>query len=104
MHTLSQSKAARKIRVDVLLNGRPIKMELDTGASISLVNHKIWKENLGSIPLKESKVVLRVYTGHQLSVLGQTMVAVEVDGQVKNLPLVITKVSGPPLLGRLGTG
>ena len=28
------------------------------------------------------------------------MVSVEVDGQIKNLPLVITKGSGPPLLGR----
>ena len=32
--------------------------------------------------------------------LGQTIVAVEVDGHVKNLPLVVTKGSGPPLLGR----
>ena len=100
VHAMSQSKAARKIWVDVLLNGKPIKMELDTGASISLINHKLWKETLASIPLKESKVVLRAYTGHQLPVLGQTMVSVEVDGQVKNLPLVVTKGSGPPLLGR----
>ena len=100
VHAMSQSKAARKIWVDVLLNGKPIKMELDTGASISLINHKLWKDTLASIPLKESKVVLRAYTGHQLPVLGQTMVSVEVDGQVKNLPLVVTKGSGPPLLGR----
>ena len=100
VHAMSQSKAARKIWVDVLLNGKPITMELDTGASISLINHKMWKETLASIPLKESKVLLRAYTGHQLPVLGQTMVSVEVDGQIKNLPLVVTKGSGPPLLGR----
>ena len=34
VHTLSQSKAACNIWVHVLLNGRPIKMELDTGANI----------------------------------------------------------------------
>lgn len=39
-----------KIWVNVHLNGKLIKMELDTGASISLVNHKIWKETLVSIP------------------------------------------------------
>ena len=100
VHAMSQSKAARKIWVDVLLNGKPIKMDLDTGASISLINHKMWKETLASIPLKESKVLLRAYTGHQLPVMGQTMVSVEVDGQIKNLPLVVTKGSGPPLLGR----
>ncbi|KAL5517983.1 hypothetical protein EMCRGX_G003642 [Ephydatia muelleri] len=100
VHAMSQSKAARKIWVDVLLNGKPITMELDTGASISLINHKMWKETLASIPLKESKVLLRAYTGHQLPVLGQTMVSVEVDGQIKNLPLVVTKGSRPPLLGR----
>ncbi|KAL5473475.1 hypothetical protein EMCRGX_G027964 [Ephydatia muelleri] len=70
VHAMSQSKVARKIWVDVLLNGKPIKMELDTGASISLINHKMWKETLTSIPLKESKVLLRAYTGTDHGISG----------------------------------
>lgn len=40
IHAMNQSNTC-KMWVDVLLNGKPIKMELDTGASLSLVNDKV---------------------------------------------------------------
>ena len=52
----------------------PVKMELDTNASINLVYDKMWKE---SIPLVKSKVVLRAYSDPQHSVLGKIVVTVE---------------------------
>ena len=54
---------------------------------------------LASIPLKKCKVVLRTYSGHQLPILGKALVTVEVNGQKKNLPLVVMKGNGPSLLG-----
>ena len=55
------------------LNGIPLKMELDTGASVSLVSKKTWREKLGSPPLSKRKIVLRAYSGHRLHVIGETI-------------------------------
>ena len=69
-------------------------MELDIGASISLVNDHTWRNQLQ----QEKK---ECYTHrHKLPVLGETMVTVETNGQKKVLPLVVVKGKGPPLLGR----
>ena len=59
------------------LNGIPSKMELDTGARISLVGKKTWQEKLGSPPLNKRKLVLRTYSGQKLRVLGESNVQVK---------------------------
>ena len=43
----------KRVWIEVELNGIPLKMELDTGASVSLVSKKTWREKLGSPPDKK---------------------------------------------------
>ena len=45
----------KRVWIKVELNGIPLKMELDTGASVSLVSKKTWREKLGSPPLTKKK-------------------------------------------------
>ena len=83
-----------------LLNGIPLKMELDMGASVSLISKKTWREKLGS-PLTKRKNVLRAYSGHRLHVIGETTVDVNAGSQRhKSLPLVAVEGEEAPLFGR----
>ena len=54
-----------------IVYGVELKMEFDTGATISLASERIWKEVFNSCPLDECQTLLRTYTGQKLPVLGQ---------------------------------
>ena len=78
-----------------------MEMELDTGASVSLVSEETFQ------PLREKGTTLRAsqaklctYTGQAIEVMGVADVRVEHNGQTATLPLFITRGKGPSLLGR----
>ena len=89
-----------RLWIEVELNGIPLKMELDTGASISLVSKRTWQDKLGAPPLNQRKLVLRTYSGQKLHVLGEATVQVKTHSQLKQLPLVVVEEEGTPLFGR----
>lgn len=89
----------KHVWIKVELNGVPLKMELDLGASVSFVSKKTWQEKLGSPPLTKRKIVLRAYLGHKLHIIGETTVDVKADSQHKNLPLVVVEGEEAPLVG-----
>ena len=45
-------------------------MEIDTGASLSLVSEQIYQELWPSVPLQSTSVNLKTYSGTPLKVLG----------------------------------
>ena len=53
-----------------------------------------------TIPLTQSAAKLCTYTGQTIQVVGSTDVEVEHNGQRATLPLLVTRGSGPSLLGR----
>ena len=60
------------IQVNVTINGKELVMELDTGASVSIISEKTFDDVLrGTITLQPSKVSLTSYSGHELKVIGQ---------------------------------
>ena len=94
---------AKPVLTTVLVDGKELCMEVDTGASVSLVSeetfHKLWGKERSS-QLQSSRVKLRTYTGQNISVIGSTMVKVQSSGQVEHLPLLVVGGNGPSLLGR----
>ena len=82
------------------INGVELKMELDTGTTVSLASERVWKEVFNKCPLGECQALLRMYTGQRLPVLGQMDVAVEYEDQKVELPLLIVPGDGPALWGR----
>ena len=75
-------------------------MELDTGASISLISEEQYKQ-LQDVPtLEKSSVILRTYTGENLSILGSITVVATYNNQTNKLPLLVVKGNGPNLMGR----
>ena len=87
------------IMVNLHVNGKPLEMELDTGASVSLVSQKTWKKVLKSAQLRPSAVQLRTYTGENLEVLGELVAHVSYGAQECQAPLVVVKGNGSSLFG-----
>ena len=78
-------------------------MEIDTGAPASVINEAVYKLISRGEPkpqLQPTQVVLKTYTGEQISVLGMFNAVVVYEGNQKKLPLLVVKGTQPCLLGR----
>ena len=96
-------RSAKPLRVDVELNKTPLSMEVDTGASVSVISKDTYKKLWPSArapPLESSDVQLQTYTGQSLPVLGTIHVDVSYKNQNAELPLVVVEGHGPSLFGR----
>ena len=94
----NQSNGGIFVTPDV--NGVPLRMELDTSASVSLISIEVWQSDLKGVPLESPRIVLKTYTGEKLEFEGQVMVQVRYQDQEATLPLLVVKGTGPSLLGR----
>ena len=88
--------STKPIRVDVRINGKPLSMEVDTGAAVSLISYKKLKQVLPRIKIKKTMVVLRTYTSEVIPVRGEVQVIVTY-GEQKKLTLYVTRQEGPCL-------
>ena len=94
--------------VNLMLNDATVKMEVDTGASASLISmrtyQKLWPSSQAP-PLDPTNAKLRTYTGEELALKGRLTVQVIYGQQEATLPLLVVDGSGPSLLGHdwLGT-
>ena len=89
--------------VDVVVQGRPVRMEVDTEATLSLMTNgtylTTWK-GVQALQIKPLPVGLCTYTGENLKVVGVAEVDVQYGDQRAMLNLVIVDGSGPSLLGQ----
>ena len=97
---MEDETAEPAILIHIKMNGSKIPMELDTGATLSVMSEETWKEACPTTTLRQSSARLSTYSGEPLTVLGKAMVDVEYEGQTERLPLQIIKGSGPSLFGR----
>ena len=90
------------VLLEVQLNGRRAQMELDTGASASVMGEAMFWNVFGeAAPLRASECSFKTYTGEKIHVLGVADVDVAVEEVVtEKLPLVIVQGRGPGLIGR----
>ncbi|XP_043244968.1 uncharacterized protein LOC122393203 [Amphibalanus amphitrite] len=97
-----ESERRPPLMVSVVLDGKTVDMELDTGAAVSVCSDSVLRQlwPSGGPSLEPCNVTLKTYSGEQLSVCGQVTVNVEHGGQAARLPLIIVKGSGPCLFGR----
>ena len=92
------------LRVSVLVNGRELCLEVDTGATMSIISRRTYNHTwpVGNTPhIKPTNVSLRTYTGEKIQVAGEISVEVSLNGQQEHkLSLLVVKGDGPSLLGR----
>jgi len=100
---LMGSQAGTPIQVTLTVNQKPLTMELDTGASYSLISEQMYKATCwpgrDAPVLQQSSVKLHTYIGEQVEVVGSITVTVTVcyNTQVVELPLLVVKEKGPSL-------
>ena len=91
------------IVVSITVQGKPMAMEVDTGAALSVVSESTYLSTWSKDerpPLKPSQALLRTYSGENLVVCGEITVSVQYKKQEKQLTLQVLKFNGPTLLGR----
>ena len=96
----NQSARVPPIRVEVKLDDCLTTMEVDTGASLSLMSHATVQRLWPGRSLEPTDVRLLSYSKEPIPVLGCTYVNLDYLGQTGRFPLVIVEGSGPSLLGR----
>ncbi|XP_064465302.1 uncharacterized protein K02A2.6-like [Ornithodoros turicata] len=79
---------------------KPLPMEVDTGASVSVMSKNNFQQLLPDVTVNPSKVLLRSYTGELSQVQGQANVCVQFCDKSAVLPLFLTGDRSPTLLGR----
>ena len=82
------------------IDGKTVDMELDTGASVTIIPKSIWTDVLASKPVERTDVKLRSYSGHEIPVIGEAKVQVAYRDQEAVLPVVVTGNDGTVLMGR----
>ena len=100
MAVRSTGKYTPPPKVRVLIDDYSLPMELDTGASRSVISENKFRQLWPDRKLESSTVRLQTYSQEPLSVMGQVDAAVEYNGQNGTLPLLVVKDNGPPLFGR----
>ena len=89
--------------VTVQLNEAELQMEVDTGASVSLISEATYKKLWSTMHRPQtdaSSRKLQTYTGEKLNVLGSITIDVEYQTQRHTLPLLVVAGTGSSLLGR----
>ena len=102
LNTMSRERT-KPMMVSVSLNGSKVNMEVDTGASLSVISfdtyQSLWPKR--SAPaLRKSRVKLSTYTGEHVPIAGVISVQVVYEDQQKELDLIVVQGKGPNLLGR----
>ena len=88
------------LMVTITIQNTPVRMEVDTGATLSLMSYSTLSRLLPGAKLKPSAAKLRTYTGEEIKVKGVVEVKVKYGHQMKNLSLTVVDSDGPTLLGR----
>ena len=89
------------IWVDVKVEGKPLKMELDTGLAVPIITHELYMKKFHEIPLQKTELLLKTYTGENFTPVGVLKTNVEYKGQQPLfLDLYVVKGKGSVLMGR----
>ena len=82
IHALHKEKE-KPMKTTLTVQGQPLEMEIDMGASVSIVSKTTWKSvwKKGEAPLKVTKT-MKTYTGEPVPVCGKSEVWVDTpDGR-----------------------
>ena len=88
------------IYVSVMLDQKSCKMQLDTGATVSILPKVLYDQQFNQWPLRGTKIKLKAYNGVRIPVYGEVHLPVVYEQQELVLPLIVVDGDGSPLLGR----
>ena len=100
LFSLASEHRQKPFEVGLMVDNQQLTMEINTGASLSVISAETYKQKWPGRHLQPSTVKLKTYTGEALRVLGSIEVKVCHGGQEAKLPLLVIQGKGPSLLGR----
>ena len=77
-----------------------LRMEIDTGAAVSVVSSKTWEKLQLKVPLRKPDVTLKTYTNEVMRVIGEAELNVTYGHGKHLLRLYVVEGNGPSLVGR----
>lgn len=96
----TESEIVKPYYVYVRVEEERLKMEVDTGAAVSVISEKLYKRRFKKAKLRPTNCVLRTYSKQSLRLRGSIAVKVKCNGNTHTLNLLVVKGNGPALLGR----
>ena len=79
------------IWVDLDVDGKPLKMELDTGSAVSIISFDLYQQKFNRLPLHKTGLSLKTYTGENIMPVGVLKVPVDYQNQREVLDLYVVK-------------
>ena len=99
IHTLSDTKGGPKVTLEVA--GRDLELDVDTGASVTVLPHHVYSKYLKHVQLQKSKIAVQSYSGQPLRAVGEATVPVRYGDQYTMGRMLVARApSKPPVLGR----
>lgn len=89
-----------KHTLEVLLNGRQVVMELDSGAPGGIISKTALRNAIGKFHVLQSKRKFTSYTGHKIDLVGRVVVDVTVGSTTRKLNLYVVNGDYDALFGR----
>ena len=100
IHTSQDSKSLHNpYVVEINLDEHPVRMKIDTGASVSIISSATYQEKFCNKPLQASTVKLKTYADKPLQNLGSLSVHVKHNSQELQLPVLVVEGDGPNFFG-----
>ena len=96
------STTNQPLALPVTLNGVNLTMEIDTGASKSVISENTFTQlwpNHKAPSVKPTNTTMKTYTGENIKPVGVISVSVEVNKQQQQFTLLIVPSDGPSLFG-----
>lgn len=100
IYCVNSKSAHDSIWITPNVNGKEIKMELDTGSAVSVISIADYKKYFEGKKLESAEITLKTYSGELLTPKGYINVQVKYNGQCENLKLYVVQKGGPALFGR----
>ena len=87
--------------MEMIINGKPCLMELDTAADFSIMSKSEYLEKFADESLTPSQITLKAYTGEVLEVSGEMHCDIVYTGKQHCLPILVAIYDAKPtLLGK----
>ena len=88
------------IWIEPEIDGKFVRMELDTGSALSVMSKRDFEDMFGNKPLEKTSVTLKTYSGEMLKPLGYINAEVKYRDQNANLKVYVLNTGCHPLFGR----
>lgn len=98
--TADLSGYVKPYKVMVRCNGVKMRMEVDTGAAVSVISESLYWSKFKKVKLQPCNLNFQTYTDHPLELLEKINVQVQNGVQDLRLTLLVSRGKGPALMGR----